>query len=579
MCTSVIVGKNASTTGRVLLAHNEDAGGRVMHQQFWCPGGRHEPGEVLEAEPGRAKVPQVLDTLGCYWSNMLQMPPGSSFDQGFANEAGVMFCSNSGGTSFDGDLSDEEVGLVDGGIGFLLRRCVMERAHSAREAVEIAATLLTKYGYWSPARNYSFVDRNEAWLMNVVKGHHFVAKRVADDEVVLISNYLAIRHVDLEDKDNVIASPDLIEYAIEKGRYQPKKPGDFSDFDFCAAYQSQANRTDPNKSIRMRTGWQYLTGGKVYDDILHYPEHIKPSRKISPQDLKNILRLTALETYQNRGDGKTDCFHASAQDISRMHTRESWVAELGEKPTFNILWHCASNQDADPYVPWFPLGEKIPTGYQWTSRDEAHRVQFAMKPRLLDYDLDKSYFLYATLSELVNFDRGLMAGIWKIRDGLEAEFVQQTTEIISKARKLPQQETIRLLGEFTCQMTKKADNTYRALLRHLNTVTATLKEKQISVGSEDCTVEIVVTFPMTLANSQVRPCDVAWSLGFTTAKASALSPVNPIKITVDENRMHCIFPAHEVAKYAIPGCLTDTYIRGFINNRRFVAMTPVYFEA
>ncbi|MBE5692056.1 MAG: hypothetical protein EGQ34_04045, partial [Sutterella sp.] len=41
MCTTVIVGKRASTTGRVILGHNEDSGGRVMHQQFWCPGAKH----------------------------------------------------------------------------------------------------------------------------------------------------------------------------------------------------------------------------------------------------------------------------------------------------------------------------------------------------------------------------------------------------------------------------------------------------------------------------------------------------------------------------------------------------------
>lgn len=196
MCTTVIVGRLASTTGRVILGHNEDSGGRCMHQQFWVPGGSHSAGEFVEGEPGRARVPQAPVTLGTYWSNMLAPAPGSSFDQGMANDAGVVMCSNSGGDSYDGHLSDEEVGLFEGGIGFLLRRCVMERAHTAREAVEIAGELISKYGYWSPARNYSFADTQEAWVLNVVKGKHFVAHRVPDDKVVLISNYLAVRVVD-----------------------------------------------------------------------------------------------------------------------------------------------------------------------------------------------------------------------------------------------------------------------------------------------------------------------------------------------------------------------------------------------
>ena len=44
MCTTVIVGRLASTTGRVILGHNEDSGGRCMHQQFWVPGGSHSAG-------------------------------------------------------------------------------------------------------------------------------------------------------------------------------------------------------------------------------------------------------------------------------------------------------------------------------------------------------------------------------------------------------------------------------------------------------------------------------------------------------------------------------------------------------
>ena len=57
MCTTVIVGKAVSKTGRVIVGHNEDSGGRVFHQQFFVPGGKHAAGEVLVAEPGRAEVP------------------------------------------------------------------------------------------------------------------------------------------------------------------------------------------------------------------------------------------------------------------------------------------------------------------------------------------------------------------------------------------------------------------------------------------------------------------------------------------------------------------------------------------
>lgn len=138
-CTTLIVGKNVSETGRVMVGHTEDAGGRVLHQEFFYPAQKHAEGaDPLVAEPGRAVIPNVPETLDTYWSNMLDMA-GSSFDQGFTNGAGLIICSNGGGSSYDGnELSDADAKLVDGGIGFLFRRTIAERAHNAREAVKIA---------------------------------------------------------------------------------------------------------------------------------------------------------------------------------------------------------------------------------------------------------------------------------------------------------------------------------------------------------------------------------------------------------------------------------------------------------
>ena len=154
-----------------------------------------------------------------------------------------------------------------------------ERAHNAREAVKIAGEIIEKYGYFGAARNYTVADKDEAWIINVVKGRHYVAKRIPDDKVMLISNYLAIRDVDLNDKENVIASPDLIEYAIKMGRYKPAKAGDYSDFDFSRAYQpDDSSRLRSTNALRLQTGWEYLTGIH-YSDWLHFQNFSRPNSR------------------------------------------------------------------------------------------------------------------------------------------------------------------------------------------------------------------------------------------------------------------------------------------------------------
>ncbi len=583
MCTTVIVGKAVSKTGRVIVGHTEDAGGRVMHQQFFVPGGTHAAGSVLVAEPGRAQVPEADTTLATYWSNMLQID-GSSFDQGFANEAGLVICSNGGGSSYDADqYSDEEMGLKEGGVGFLLRRIMAERGRTALEAIEIGAKLLDEYGYFGSARNYTVADKNEAWVLNVVKGHHYVAKRVPDDQVMLISNMLAIRHVDLNDHENVIAPADLIEYAIAQGRYTPAVEGDYSDFDFAMAYQSDENRHAPTKSVRMRLGWWAITGD-YYKDELHYPEILPPAAPMGVEDVKHILRLCCYDSLANRGDGREDAFHVSARDISRSQTREAWVMDLAEKPLFNTLWRCTSYQETGVFIPWFPMSEKIPEGYQWMTLEEARKNHFALEPHYLDFDLDKSFFIYSTIGELCNFNRGLLPGVLRTQKHYEAALAGRYEALMQKVEGLPEAEAKVALGDFTCQECAQLDELYEGVLRKINTRLMSVQADEISVSAAG-TVEVVLFGTPEFDVQELDMDTVYWSLGFTGKKESVNAPAHPIAHRfedVDNDGItDCVltFNVHDVAQFAIAGTETDTYLRGLCGLMRFVAMDTVSFIA
>ena len=577
-CTTLIVGKNVSETGRVMVGHTEDAGGRVLHQEFFYPAQKHAEGaDPLVAEPGRAVIPNVPETLDTYWSNMLDMA-GSSFDQGFTNGAGLIICSNGGGSSYDGnELSDADAKLVDGGIGFLFRRTIAERAHNAREAVKIAGEIIEKYGYFGAARNYTVADKDEAWIINVVKGRHYVAKRIPDDKVMLISNYLAIRDVDLNDKENVIASPDLIEYAIKMGRYKPAKAGDYSDFDFSRAYQpDDSSRLRSTNALRLQTGWEYLTGIH-YSDWLHFPELQSPKFKVGVDEIRHLMRLTAQKTYAERGDGRADAFHVSADDISRSQTRESWVMELGEKPHLNTLWRCSSYQETGPYIPWFPTAGKIPEGYQWTSLEEARKVHFNMKPEYLSLDWNKSYFTYAVLGELVNFNRGLLGGVLPVQADVEKVFDADVAKVREQVKDLPRDEARKILADFTVASAAKADKIYKDLLASINTVKATADRKDVSVADKDGTITFTMAKTADMPFNTWDKATLYWSLGITGAKASTLDPVTPVSVKETKDSIAFTFKTADAAKHAVAGCLTDTYLRGYADHKRFVAMVPVMF--
>lgn len=131
-CSTVVVGKSVSATGHILIGHNEDNGGRIFNPQYYVPPAKHKAGEMITYEPTAAKIPQVPETLGFYWSQTLD-PNGASFSDGFVNDAGVVIVSNACTTIYDTDQK-----LKDGGIGYGIRRLMAERAHTAKEAVDIA---------------------------------------------------------------------------------------------------------------------------------------------------------------------------------------------------------------------------------------------------------------------------------------------------------------------------------------------------------------------------------------------------------------------------------------------------------
>ncbi len=141
-CSTIIVGKSASATGRVIMAHNEDDLGCIV-QSHLVPRMKHKPGETITFPDGAAVIPQVEETYALYWHEFRALH-GEPFADAFVNEWGVSVTSNSGiGSKAPAD------GSVTGGLGYGLRRLIAERCRTARGGVEVAWALVEEFGYRS----------------------------------------------------------------------------------------------------------------------------------------------------------------------------------------------------------------------------------------------------------------------------------------------------------------------------------------------------------------------------------------------------------------------------------------------
>ena len=54
-CSTVVVGKDVSATGQIMIGHNEDNDLRIVTSQYWVPAADHKAGELITYEQTTAR--------------------------------------------------------------------------------------------------------------------------------------------------------------------------------------------------------------------------------------------------------------------------------------------------------------------------------------------------------------------------------------------------------------------------------------------------------------------------------------------------------------------------------------------
>ena len=402
-CFTVVAGKDASIDGSVLLAHNEDDSGRLQLNIHKVPAQERRRGEVFTLKSGAA-LPHAGAMPGLLWLEI----PGSDFADSYVNEFGVAVTS-------DACFSREDKGeLSEGGIGYSLRRLIAERARSARDGVRIAGELISRFGYNAPGRAYIIADPDEGWMLHAVKGKHWVARRVPDNEVAVIANRYTIGRVDLNDADNFQGSSDIVSYAVARGWYDPNKDG---AFDFARAYSDPGNYADMRNVMRQWRG-NDLLAAKPQKLGAPLPFSFKPRRSLRLADLFRVLRdhyegskYDLSDRYRNgspnSGKNRTICTE-STQYAFVAHLRSGVPADIA-----HTVWIAGRRPDSNAFSPWYVSMAGVPGGASRENPESAWKNHFTpLHGQVLD-DVGLSFTTYARLSETV--DRQYRSRIEKVQ--------------------------------------------------------------------------------------------------------------------------------------------------------------------
>ena len=502
-CSTVIIGKDVSKTGTIIVGHNEDNGGRILSAQYYVPAATHKAGELIRFEPKAAPIPQVEKTHGFYWTETYD-PNGASFSDGFVNDMGVTIVSNACTTIFPENVQK----LTDGGIGYGIRRIMAERANSARDAVNIAIDLLGKYGYFAEGRTYTIADANEAWQLAIHQGNTWVARKVKDNEVVYIPNNFMMDKVDATETENVIVAPGLIDCAIAQGRYKPAKAGVYSDFNFRVAVQPASKRAMEYNKTRNNLAWKKITGKDITNSE-EFPYSVVSKKKFGVEDVKDLLRTHEKDIGTDPG-----WYHKKGNGLCRPTSHESIIVVQNKAPELIQAFRTMARPCESPFVPFFPLATPA-NGTSFMAADVATAEHFKGTVANFSYNPEWpiwTFVKYANAEEFLKGDRKKNAEFLK---KVEKDLTTHDGFVKKEAAALMKVSTSKakaFLKEYNERAFRDAEEAVAERLAKITPHKVALMTDAIDSGS-DATVDMVLFADKKLDTSKVDVKSIYAGLG------------------------------------------------------------------
>jgi len=474
-CTNFIVGKKASQDGSVICTYNADDYGMFIGLAHY-PAAIHQKGDkraIYNWDTG--KFSGYIDEADVTYNVI-----------GNINEWQVTI----GETTFGGrEEMVDTTGLIDYGSLIYL---ALQRSKSAREAIGVMTSLVEQYGYNSEGETFTICDPHEAWIMemmgcgpdrNVSKERTvWVALRVPDDAICAHANQSRIRTFNQKDKENVMASKNVVKYARKNGWYS----GSDHDFSFCETY---AFPDFGGRRFCEARVWSFFN--RFQDDFSRYvpyaegkvkdaepmPLWVVPNRKLSVQDVEAAMRdhyegtPFALDGDIGGGiwqmpyrptplsfklDGKE---YFNERPTSTQQTGFTYVSQMRSwlpREIGGILWFGNDDGNMVAYTPVYCCATQAPRPYNTPGADA------------LTFSMDNAYWVCNWVSNMVYPRYSLMfPKLQEARDSLETSYFRLQEQTEEQAKRLEGAERVRFLTRYTAQKANEMLATWQVLAQRL----------------------------------------------------------------------------------------------------------------
>lgn len=287
-CTSIMVGKRASTDGSVITSHTCDSWYRTW--MTMTPARDYERDTVTAIYDGRMHTQSPQDSTKMYRKGVI---PQVRHTYRYLDTAYP--CLNEkqlamGETTIGGrDTLRNKQGLF---CIEELQRIALERCTTARDAIRLMSELVKQYGYGDSGECLTIADKNEVWIFEVFGegpkkiGGVWAAQRIPDDEIAVSANISRIGRLNLNDPDHFMASDNVYDVAKRLKLWDGKQ-----EFSFWRVYSGgNYMKETKNYSVREHYIMDALAPSlHLSDTIQELPLSVKPDSLVSVERVMALL--------------------------------------------------------------------------------------------------------------------------------------------------------------------------------------------------------------------------------------------------------------------------------------------------
>ena len=367
-CTNFIITRGASTDGSNMVTYAADSHALYGSLYSHVPGKFTPYMDIREWDSGRplgqiAQVPTTYRTLGN------------------SNEHSLFITE----TTFGGrpELEDPKGGIDYGSLIYV----TLQRAKTAREAIQIIVDLANTYGYCSSGESFSLIDKEEAWIMELIgkgpndKGIVWVARRIPDGYVSAHANQARITTFPWDDPENCLYAPDVADVARKFGWFE----GENKDFSFSDAYAPADFGALRGCEARVWAFFRTVASGMdKYEDYAmgHNPKNkmplwIKPDKKVSPKQVMDCMRDhyegTKMDMTTDIGAGgealpyRWRPMYWTVDGVEYCNERATatqqtgfWLVGQARPEKVGILWFGTDDAATSPLTPIYVNSQEVP---------------------------------------------------------------------------------------------------------------------------------------------------------------------------------------------------------------------------